>query len=373
MKIEEYPTTEQLDDNDLVLVDSDTGTKTIRTKELAGVLYEKMDKALMKEELGGGTSDTPPMDEQAVIDALDAFKFDLYTQHTLAQGSSRHVDRIIIQNANNKKYSLPIMDLLCALVEALPTNEESSHPSSFKKLSPSGIARRAIWRGKNIGKMLGTLQRSTIRYGVFQDMFLGDYWKTEDGNIWRIVDFNYFQTTQNSKYVNHVVVMPDIGLYMERFHSVRDINNIGFYGCDLKKNLETKAKPIITNAFSESRLLAYTEMFANAVDDNGYVGYLSEPTKITLPSDVMMFGRSFNASKNEVSAAEGTNSTSQLAAFRICPCLRNLNLIYDVWLRSIHTPSTAHYLMAGTGVLGYKNPTYEASVRPVFALQGGVL
>ena len=73
--------------------------------------------------------------------------------------------------------------------------------------------RRSIFRGKDLGSVVTTAQKTAIQSGTFDGLWLGDYW-TINGVRWRIADFDYWLNCGDTVFSDHhLVIVPDTILY----------------------------------------------------------------------------------------------------------------------------------------------------------------
>ena len=97
---------------------------------------------------------------------------------------------VLIKDGTNGTKQIKASDMVYALFDPIPEMHGQ------------------IFRGKSLGSTFTTNHQQAIENGTFHDLWLGDYW-TYSGVNYRIVDFDYFTSVENSKNRHHVVIMPD--------------------------------------------------------------------------------------------------------------------------------------------------------------------
>lgn len=121
-----------------------------------------------------------------------------------------------------------------------------------------------IFRGKSLGSTFTTAQQQAIENGTFHDLWIGDYW-TYSGVNYRIVDFDYFTSVENSKNRHHVVIMPDSTIGGPLTADSSNKANFVYSG----SNFVTS--PIVTSAlstaitfFGEDSVLEFKDTYSSA-------------------------------------------------------------------------------------------------------------
>lgn len=251
-----------------------------------------------------------------------------------------------------------------------------------RAIEPAG-QRRNVFRGKFLGTTYTTAQKATVAAGLFEDMYLGDYW-TINGMDWRIVDFDYYYMMGDTRTtVHHVVVMPDRNLRQGAMNDDFFKANAGAY---LGSDMKTKHLPAVFNtvaaAFGAPQLLVFRDFFTNGLmaGPQGSVvssGGLWVSAQVELPSQIMMFGTSAM-----MSGAMGGNNPSlhtplpggQFALFRLCPWFVPISgaatdFTLTQWTRDVLSP-VVWSVVSSMGVLAQamaNNNTY--GFRPYFCLK----
>lgn len=223
---------------------------------------------------------------------------------------------------------------------------------------------RMIYRGKNLGNSFTSTQRTNVQNGTFKDLWLGDYW-TINGVNWRIVDFDYWYGTGDTKTTaHHLVIMPDEALYTASMNDT-SVTTGGYVGSKMYTTNLTNAKGTISSAFG-TNILEHREYLINTVGTGGApsAGAYLDST-VELPNELMIYGCyifTLNAT-GDASAKRYTNSKMQLALMSVKPEFANVSM----WLRDVTSTSQFACVDARGGAhsAGAAN-TY--GVRPVFAI-----
>lgn len=246
---------------------------------------------------------------------------------------------------------------------SLKTRLDAEYNLQVSKSDITPEQRRMIFRGKNLGTVLTTSQKTAIQNGSFDDLFLGDYWVI-GGHTWRIVDFNYWYRCGDVSFgKNHLVIMPDSVLYNAQMNDTN--TTVGGYVGSLMytANLEN-AKTIIDSAFG-SAVLTHREYLTNAVT-NGYpsAGAWFD-SSIELPNEIMMYGSYIHtpAGDGSVIVNRHTISMQQLALFSVAPKFVNIRASY--WLRDV-VSAASFAVVASGGTAYYNGASASYGVRPVF-------
>lgn len=230
--------------------------------------------------------------------------------------------------------------------------------------------RRMLWRGKCFGTSVTTAQWTAIGNGTFKGMFVGDYWEI-GGRIYRIMDFNYWLGTGDTECTtNHLVIVPDKNLYLQRMHS-SDTTTMGYNGSEMKSSGLNSAKSTINSAFGSAHILSHRELFTNASSNGAPSGGSWYDSTIEIPTEIQFYGTNILGAVNmgaTVSYKYDVNK-SQLAGFQanpkmICPHRENN------WLRDI--VSGANFAIVGSvgGAYGSDASASSGGVRPVFGIKG---
>lgn len=142
------------------------------------------------------------------------------------------------------------------------------HSDFYSTVYPNAGAHNCIYRGKKLGTAPTAEQYAEIKNGTFNDLFIGDYWET-DNNIWRIAAFDYYYGIEIQRtYMNkhHCIIVPD---YKMHHHNSTDESgffntspNGGFWSSNLYKLTTPILDNLITNLFGSKILSVYIQSTA---------------------------------------------------------------------------------------------------------------
>lgn len=233
---------------------------------------------------------------------------------------------------------------------------------------------RNVFRGKDLGSVVTAAQKATIASGMFEDIYVGDYW-TINGIKWRIVDFNSWYKKGKTRYITeqHVVVMPDTVLFNGQMNLSQQTTG-AYRGSNVYINLRATMRTQVTNAFG-SNLLLVSQLLANSVDSKGYpVGAAWSDEDVNIPSATMIFGTSAfapTASGDVQPPWNHTETPGQLALFRLAPDYIRGEGNKSYWLRDVL--SAAHFSVVGDGIdqgiVDRALVQANLGIRPVFAIR----
>jgi len=225
---------------------------------------------------------------------------------------------------------------------------------------------RMIFRGKNLGNVLTTSQKTAIQNGSFDDLFLGDYWVI-GGQTWRIVDFDYWYNCGDTAFTNHhLVIMPDNALYKTQMNATNTTEG-GYIGSLMYTEGLSQAKTLVTSAFGDA-VRTHREYLVNAASNGKPSGGAWYDSSVELPNECMMYGHLHFSPTSDGSniPAINTISKTQLALFQVCPRFI-VNRSYNQWLRDV--VSAANFAGVGnSGHARYYGASNSYGVRPVFPI-----
>lgn len=322
MKITDYEKVRVLDESNIVLIDGNNGTKTILVSDFAKALVGLMNSQ----------------------DFISGLNLSELTQ----VNSLTEDDKILIGTTDGNK-AIGADDALFAMLDAFIPKEQ----------------RRMIYRGKNLGSVITTEQKTNIQNGTFKGFFLGDYWSI-GSYTWRIVDFDYWYNCGDTAFTKpHLVIMPDKPLYNAQMNE-SNITTEGYTGSKMYTENLAQAKTLVASAFG-SLILTHREYLTNAVS-NGYpsAGAWFDST-LELPNEIMMYGSLVftPAGDGTTIVNRYTTGKTQLALFTVVPKLISNRSTF--WLRDV--VSSADFAdVGGNGDAGCGNASNSFGVRPVFAI-----
>lgn len=329
MKMTDYPSVQNIVENNIFLLDGPQGTKIISAKHLADEL-SKMS--------GGSTGGDINLKNLSLADASDITP----------------QSRILLANSEGDNKALELEDAIFSLLDPIIGRE----------------IRSGLWRGKNLGNSVNEEIYDGIASGSFKGIFLGDYWEIDD-KIWRIVDFDYWYGSGASEYFcynHHVLIMPDSVLYMSKMNNTETTDGAYLNSYMYKTGLN-EAKKLINNTFGEIHVMKHGEILQNATTKGYASGGIFVKSTVEIPDELMIFGTYMYSNYGDgtsISNRYFTGRARQVKAFAVNPELITQNNI-TYWLRNVASEK-AFCAMSGNGQSRYLNPTTAYGVRPYFAL-----
>ena len=326
MQIIDYEKVTQLLANNVLLVDGDSGTKTILARDLLRALV-------------------------AVSSSQDYLAMMDISQLTQISTVSAN-DRILLAAGDGNK-GITVNDAFWGILDAIISVEQ----------------RRNIFRGKNLGTALTSAQKAEIKAGTFKGFFIGDYWSIGD-RIWRIVDINYWLNSGDTSCTTpHLVIMPDRALYNAKMNET-NITTGGYVGSQMYTDNIANAKTLVNSAFGSANILNHRELLINAVT-NGYpsAGVWCDST-VELPNEIMMYGSYIHtpAGDGTIVPYRYTIDKTQLALMKMYP--RFINPAREnQWLRDVVSSANFAVVSYYGSSLCY-GASNSCGVRPVFGLVG---
>lgn len=235
-------------------------------------------------------------------------------------------------------------------------------PVSLFKMANRGNAgmHNAMYRGASLGTNVSPYMTG-IRNGTFSNLYIGDYW-TYGGVNWRVAAFNYFKGFgQSPVNQNHVVVIPDKGLYAGQIHGSTPFKG-SYIDYEVNRNGLAQALRMAQSAFGSANVLRCWTRVSKNIDDNGrtteYTWYNAD---IMLLDEGMVFGRGL------MGAGPWGNGLNlgQLPLFFFNHSMITIGQQY--WLRDRAHANTAVYIN-GNGEISTAPLTYGFQIRPYIVI-----
>ena len=229
----------------------------------------------------------------------------------------------------------------------------------------SATQHRMIWGGRNLGTSVTAAQKTAIRNGTFDNLYIGDYWVI-NGITWRIWDINYFTNSGDTNFTKpHLVIVPDSALYS---HVMNDTNTTdgGYVGSKMYKEGLEQAKTIIKAAFGDM-LLTHRDYLTNAVTDGHASAGAWFDSQVELMNEIMVYGTHVYAPANDGVKIPNkyTTGRQQFAAAMLNPSI--VNKRYWYWLRDVVSSAGFAYVIS-YGYANYDYASYSGGVRPYFLI-----
>ena len=228
----------------------------------------------------------------------------------------------------------------------------------------SAGAHNAIFRGKDLGSSYTSAQADAIDAGIFDDLFIGDYWTIND-KVYRIAGFDLFLGIGDSAPLtkHHAVIVPDAGLATAAMHDTAGL--IAYSATSLFTTTLPAVDAIVDEDFGEGSVLAHDTLpVTNINADTGHaLSWSWTSLKCDLMSCEQITGLVVRAG---TVYALGLHYT-QFPLFALAPkYIREGNIQY--WTQSLNpTTLNANYMyVASKGYLYAGNVTSRYQVRPYF-------
>ena len=274
---------------------------------------------------------------------------------TQVSGFDSALNTMIVNTEAGTK-NLPINAFTNALAEILKAAGESD--------SMAGI-RNGFYRGKKLGTELTPEQSATIQAGIFNDMFIGDYWEI-GGFKWRIAHFDYWLHTGGTEQTNHhVVIVPDENLYNAQMNT-SNVTTGGYIGSAMYTANLASAKATVNSAFGSAHVLGISKLLTNSVSGDIANNWSEVTETVGLMNECMVYGAPINSKPvaSSINFNVGYEKT-QLALFKLRPELITNRGYW--WLRCV-VSSTDFAFVRSTGRASTDNASGSLGVRPAFAI-----
>lgn len=242
---------------------------------------------------------------------------------------------------------------------------ESTEDKIAPLLFNNAGAHNAIYRGKSLGTSVTTAQYSAISAGIFEDMYIGDYWTINDV-VYRIAAFDYYLYCGDTECTkHHVVLVPDTCLYN---HVMNDTNTTTGAYVNSKMYTEglSQAKTTIKAAFS-GHVLSKRIYLSNATSNGKASAGAWCDSEVDLMCEHMVYGNGVFSPVSDGTTVPNNYRVekSQLPLFQHEPS-RICNRA-TWWLRDVITASF-FALVDYFGSADYIRAGNSYGVRPAFAI-----
>ena len=190
-----------------------------------------------------------------------------------------------------------------------------------------------VFRGKNLGGGVSSVQKAAIKDGSFDNLYIGDYWVI-NGVTWRIADMDYFLRCGDTDFTrHHLIIVPDAPLYIGKMNEAHTTEG-GYVGSLMYREGLDQAKTAIAAAFGDL-VTSHRDYFCNAVSNGLPSGGAWFDSTVELMSERMVYGNAVFAPVSDGSTVPDNYTTgkSQLALFRMAP--RYISNRQWYWLRDV--------------------------------------
>lgn len=230
-------------------------------------------------------------------------------------------------------------------------------------------AHNSIYRGKNLGTSVTSVQYDEIDAGTFKDLYIGDYWEI-NGITYRIAAFDYYINSGDTVLLttHHIVLVPD------KTQTYGVMNNTvststGYVGSDMYKTNLNETKSLIRNSFGSSHILTYRNWFSSASSSGIPSSGSWYDTDINLMSEQQVYGSNLfspTTTPEHGIPKKYTPDKTQFPLFLFEPKL--LSCGTDYYLRDIIDSS--HYAYIGyDGNASAGSTNVSRMIRPYFCIK----
>lgn len=226
---------------------------------------------------------------------------------------------------------------------------------------------RTIFRGKNLGNVLTAKQKSAIKDGTFDDLWLGDYWVINSVN-WRIADIDYWLNCGDAPFTkHHLVITPDTNLGDNKQMNAINTTEGGYAASLMRENNMDDAKAMCTGAFG-ANIISHREYLVNAVANGRPSGGGWFDSTIELPNECMIYGHPHFAPSCDGTTISHiyTIDKTQLALFSVAP--KFITTRQNYWLRDVVSEELFSFVHYDGRTDFYYASNSNIGIRPVFAI-----
>lgn len=236
-------------------------------------------------------------------------------------------------------------------------------------------AHNAIYRGKYLGASATATQYAVIAEGMFDDLYIGDYW-TIGGVNYRIGAFDYFLNCGDTACTaHHVLIVPDTCLYTAQMHNTSsggyeggaaNTTAGGYVGSDMYKSNLERAKTIIKSAFN-GHILNHRVFLTNAVANGRAYGGAWCDSEVDLMCEQMVYGSGIFSPVSDGSNVP-TNFRVEKSQLPLFQHEQSRIFNHEIWwLRDVI--SSSNFALIGTGGNGDQYGASDSrGVRPAFCI-----
>ena len=244
----------------------------------------------------------------------------------------------------------------------------------------TGLNHNGIYRGKNLGTFSSIsavesfLTTHKVSSGVFEDLYLGDYFRLQDGTYnveWEIAGFDTYYQKGDTTFTNHhIALIPKTNLLTSKMNDTNDTTG-GYYNSYMHQSviptIDTNLATILGN-----HLLARRALLSNAMNKNltsgagaGWMGCTTDwvwyTVKSCLMSEVAVYGsKVFSSSFHDIG-----EDCERLPIFQF---KGHSHTRQWFWLRAV--ASASHFASAAyTGNATYGDASIaDGGVRPIICV-----
>ena len=207
------------------------------------------------------------------------------------------------------------------IVEALNKQTEAITSKGIMDIiSTQGLSHNGIYRGKNFGTFTSVsavqqfLSDHGVSTGLFNDLYIGDYFKIQDGTYnveWEIAGFDTYLHKGDSDFAtHHLALIPKTNLTISKMNDTNDTTG-GYYNSYMHQSviptIDTNLATILGNHLLARRALLSNAMNKDLTSGAG-AGWMGSTTgwswytvKSCLMSEVAVYGSNvFSSSFHDI-------------------------------------------------------------------------
>lgn len=207
------------------------------------------------------------------------------------------------------------------IVEALNKQTEAITSKGIMDIiNTQGLSHNSIYRGKSFGTFASVsavqqfLNDHAVSTGLFKDLYLGDYFKVQDGTYnveWEIAGFDTYYQKGDTAFTNHhIALIPKTNLLTSKMNDTNDTTG-GYYNSYMHQSviptIDTNLATILGNHLLARRALLSNAMNKDLTSGAG-AGWMGSTTgwdwytvKSCLMSEVAVYGsKVFSSSFHDI-------------------------------------------------------------------------
>lgn len=224
----------------------------------------------------------------------------------------------------------------------------------------------SIFRGKNLGTQVTDAQYQAIQAGMFDDLYIGDYWII-GGVTWLIAGFDYYYGCGNTAFNKHHAVIVPLSLLYNHAMNETNTTDGGYVGSLMYTEGLEQAKTQIQQAFGAEHVLSHRIYLVNAVSSGRPTAGGWYDSTVDLMNENMVYGcMIFSVANTSTTLSQNYKiEKSQLPLFAMYPYASFNRSAF--WLRD--TVSASAFALANSYGSAYSYSASNASgVRPAFCI-----
>lgn len=338
MRIRDYPIVADIDGEDLLIVDTSTGTKTIMSKDLILSMADAI-----------GSSKLQSLIDFYQVTSAPGEGFSSGKEHSL-------YDSFICQMNGDKRH--------------YRVNNRQFYSEFLLSQGLSGNQKNTLFRGYDLGNVITDAQKEAVRNGSFAGLALNDYWIIGGVHI-KIIGFNSFKGRYNNppNIPNHLVLY----LITNKFKEVWGDPGSLYINSHVKDVLERSSDGHVYNfvcgLLGEENIIPYKIALPNSQDaagmGNSYSFYISI---MDLPStaEVGGIGAKTNYERTFIDIV-----TPTFPLFGLDPYQISANGGGSRWLRDAASLNAAYTVNFSGHIANDRKQTSTHFIQPFFLYSPG--